>query len=214
METTNEKLKKLYNDIVDGTLSLEVIKEMFNGYQCYMSKNDFGALVSDLVGEVDFKIIKEIINSRKGKLYDDYKDEYGEPFLHIFILTVAFLKANFEEYKEGLFKFLEDEEVELKWGEVNNNIENGLHIVCFLSNVYDKNDLIRFINIFKKHNYNPLNRDDMHRNAIEVFKLRNTYSSEDEQEVINMLEEMTNDFVIEVNNYVDEEVEVTVNSEG
>jgi hypothetical protein len=214
MQTTNDKLKALYEDIVNGTLSLEVIKEMFNGYQCYMSKNEFGALVTDLIGEVDFTIIKEILKSRKGKLYDDYKDEYGEPIVNILILTVAFLKENFDKYKEGLFELLEDEEVELKWGQVNNNIESTLHIVCFLSNVFNKDDLIRFINILKKHNYNPLNRDDMHRNSIEVFKYRNTYSSEDEKEVVDILEEMANNFVIEVNNYVDEEVEVTVNSEG
>ena len=205
--TSNEKYQKLYDDIVENKMTIDEVKELFNSYQFYIPKDDFGTLISDLIGEVDFSIIREILMSRKGKLYDDYKDGYGEPIVHILILQTT-LHKKFEEMKEGLFNLLEDDEVPLKWGTVNNNLENTLHIICFLSNYYTKDDFIRLLNILKKHNFNPLNRDDLHRNAIEVFKLRNPFSKSDVAEIVNMLEEMTEQFTIEVNNYVEEETEV------
>ena len=212
---SNEKYQKLYDDIVEKKLTIDEIKELFNGYQFYMPKDDFGTLISDLIGEVDFSIIKEILISRKGKLYDDYKDAYGEPIVNIIILQTT-LHKKFEEMKEGLFSLLEDDEVPFKWGSVNNNLENTMHVICFLSNYYTYDDFIRLLNVLKKHNFNRLNRDELHRNAIEVFKLRSPFTKSEATEIVNFLEEMTEKFTIEVDNYIEEEseLEVTVTTEG
>lgn len=213
MSVVNEKIKKLYDDIVGGNITIDEIKELFNSYQCYMPKDDYGKLLSELIGKVDFKIIKEILKSRKGKLFNDFKDEYGEPIVNMLILQTIF-DEKYETIKEGLFDILTDEEDDyLKWDLVNNNFENALHVVCFLSNCLSKEDFLKFLNILKKHNFNPLNRDELGRNAIDNFNLRNKFSKKDKTEIINILEEMSNNFTFEVDNYVEEEVEVTVNAE-
>lgn len=205
---TEDKYVELCNDIKNGKMTLEEIKDYFNGYQCYIPKKDYGQLIIDLIGEVDFEIISEIIKSRKGKYFDDYTDEYGEPMLHIIVLQTTFC-SNFETNKEGMFKLLEDKDSGIKWGVRNNNLEDILHIVCFLSNNYTKDDIIRFINIIKDHEkLFPLNRDDTNRNAIEVFKFRNKLPKKEQEEIVNILENFVNDSIIEVNNYYEEMVDL------
>lgn len=202
---TEDKYIELCNDIKSGKMTLEEIKDYFNGYQCYIPKDDYGKLIIDLIGEVDFEIISEIVKSRKGKFFNDYTDEYGEPILHIVVLQTTFC-SNFEAHKEGMFKLLEDKESGLKWDVRNNNMEDILHIVCFLSNNYTKDDIIRFINIIKEHNIYPLNRDDTNRNAIEIFKFRNKLSSKDQEEIVDILEKIVEESIIEVDNYYEETV--------
>lgn len=201
---TEDKYIELFNDIKDGKMTLEEIKEYFNSYQCYIPKADFGKLIIDLIGEVDFEIISEIVKSKKGKFFDDYVDEYGEPMLHIIVLQTTFCN-DFEANKEGMFKLLEDKDSGLKWGVRNKNLEDLLHIVCFLSNNYTKDDIIRFINVIKDNTkIFPLNRDDTNRNAIEVFKYRNKLSEEDKNEIIEILENIVEESIIEVDNYYEE----------
>ena len=201
---TEDKYIELFNDIKDGKMTLEEIKEYFNSYQCYIPKADFGKLIIDLIGEVDFEIISEIVKSKKGKFFDDYVDEYGEPMLHIIVLQTTFCN-DFEANKEGMFKLLEDKDSGLKWGVRNKNLEDLLHIVCFLSNNYSKDDIIRFINVIKDNTkIFPLNRDDTNRNAIEVFKYRNKLSEEDKNEIIEILENIVEESIIEVDNYYEE----------
>lgn len=202
---TEDKYVELCNDIKSGKMTLEDIKDYFNGYQCYIPKKDYGQLIIDLIGEVDFEIISEIIKSRKGKFFDDYTDEYGEPMLHIIVLQTTFCN-NFEANKEGMFKLLEDKDSGLKWNVRNSNLEDLLHIVCFLSNNYSKDDIIRFINIIKEHSIYPLNRDDTNRNAIEIFKYRNKLPKKDQKEIIDILEKIVEDSIIEVDNYYEETV--------
>ena len=201
---TEDKYIELFNDIKDGKMTLEEIKEYFNSYQCYIPTADFGKLIIDLIGEVDFEIISEIVKSKKGKFFDDYVDEYGEPMLHIIVLQTTFCN-DFEANKEGMFKLLEDKDSGLKWGVRNKNLEDLLHIVCFLSNNYSKDDIIRFINVIKDNTkIFPLNRDDTNRNAIEVFKYRNKLSEEDKNEIIEILENIVEESIIEVDNYYEE----------
>jgi hypothetical protein len=47
-EVKNEKLEKLIEDIKNDNISNEEIQKLFEGYQLYMSKDEFANLVIDL----------------------------------------------------------------------------------------------------------------------------------------------------------------------
>ena len=114
---------------------------------------------------------------------------------------------------ENAGTLIEDEELELKWDIINANYENALHVVCLIANFLTKDEILRFLNLFDKHDFNPFNKDDMNRNAISLFTLDNKHPEEESIEIVKKLEEMSKKFIIEVDNYVEDEVEVTVNAE-
>lgn len=210
---TEEKLKELFNDIITDKLSNEELKDLFEGYNCYMTKDEFGKLAEDLFLKTTNERMKIIINSRKGDLYKDYVDEYGDSLLNLFIIK-AVREEDKRKTMNTLFELLEDEELNLKWDAVNGNHENTLHIICLIANYLTKDEIMRFLNIFDKRGYNPFNKDDMNRNAFTLFKIDNKHSKEDSLEILNKMEEMSRKFIIEVDNYVEEETLVTVTSKG
>ena len=67
-EVKNEKLEKLIEDIKNDNISNEEIQKLFEGYQLYMSKDEFANLVIDLFLETTNENMKKILMSRKGKL--------------------------------------------------------------------------------------------------------------------------------------------------
>ena len=67
-EVKNEKLEKLIEDIKNDNISNEEIQKLFEGYQLYMSKDEFANLVIDLFLETTNENMKTILMSRKGKL--------------------------------------------------------------------------------------------------------------------------------------------------
>lgn len=209
----NEKIQKLIDDIIaDDKITNEELKDMFEGYQCYMSKDEFGILVDNLFLETTNDRMKIILNSRKGKMYSDYRDEYGDSILNLFIVK-AVRSQDKRNAISILFDLIEDEELELKWDIINANYENALHVVCLIANFLTKDEILRFLNLFDKHDFNPFNKDDMNRNAISLFTLDNKHPEEESIEIVKKLEEMSKKFIIEVDNYVEDEVEVTVNVE-
>ena len=208
-EIKNEKIEKFIEDVKDNKLTTEQITEIFNGYQFYTSKDEFAHIILELFLETSSENMKAMLNSRKGKLYNDFYDEYGDGFLNLFIIKAVRTTDKRESLKK-LFELIEDEEVELKWNLINGNHENTLHIVCLISNYLIKDEIMRFLKLFKKHNFNPLNIDDLHRNAITLFSMDNKHSEEDTKEIISFMEDMVNDFTIEVDNYIEEETEVEV----
>lgn len=211
--TENEKIQKLIDDIIaEDKITNEELKNMFEGYQCYMSKDEFGILVDNLFLETTNDRMKIILNSRKGKMYSDYRDEYGDSILNLFIVK-AVRSQDKRKAINMLFELIEDEELELKWDIINANYENALHIVCLIANFLTKDEILRFLNLFDKHDFNPFNKDDMNRNAISLFTLDNKHPEEESVEIVKKLEEMSKKFIIEVDNYVEDEVEVTVNAE-
>lgn len=108
--------------------------------------------------------------------------------------------------KKELFTLLDDDDSGIKWKVKNTNFEDFLHIICYLSNIFSKDDIIRLIEIIKKHGLlNPLNRDDVDKTAIDVFKLKNQMPKEDENEILNLLNEIVKETTIEVNNYIESE---------
>lgn len=209
----NEKIQKLIDDIIaEDKITNEELKNMFEGYQCYMSKDEFGILVDNLFLETTNDRMKIILNSRKGKMYSDYRDEYGDSILNLFIVK-AVRSQDKRNAISILFDLIEDEELELKWDIINANYENALHVVCLIANFLTKDEILRFLNLFDKHDFNPFNKDDMNRNAISLFTLDNKHPKEESIEIVKKLEEMSKKFIIEVDNYVEDEVEVTVNVE-
>ena len=209
----NEKIQKLIDDIIaKDKITNEELKDMFEGYQCYMSKDEFGILVDNLFLETTNDRMKIILNSRKGKMYSDYRDEYGDSILNLFIVK-AVRSQDKRKAINILFELIEDEELELKWDIINANYENALHVVCLIANFLTKDEILRFLNLFDKHDFNPFNKDDMNRNAISLFTLDNKHPKEESIEIVKKLEEMSKKFIIEVDNYVEDEVEVTVNAE-
>ena len=209
----NEKIQKLIDDIIaEDKITNEELKNMFEGYQCYMSKDEFGILVDNLFLETTNDRMKIILNSRKGKMYSDYRDEYGDSILNLFIVK-AVRSQDKRNAINILFDLIEDEELELKWDIINANYENALHVVCLIANFLTKDEILRFLNLFDKHDFNPFNKDDMNRNAISLFTLDNKHPKEESIEIVKKLEEMSKKFIIEVDNYVEDEVEVTVNAE-
>lgn len=209
----NEKIQKLIDDIIaEDKITNEELKDMFEGYQCYMSKDEFGILVDNLFLETTNDRMKIILNSRKGKMYSDYRDEYGDSILNLFIVK-AVRSQDKRNAISVLFDLIEDEELELKWDIINANYENALHVVCLIANFLTKDEILRFLNLFDKHDFNPFNKDDMNRNAISLFTLDNKHPKEESIEIVKKLEEMSKKFIIEVDNYVEDEVEVTVNAE-
>ena len=209
----NEKIQKLIDDIIaEDKITNEELKDMFEGYQCYMSKDEFGILVDNLFLETTNDRMKIILNSRKGKMYSDYRDEYGDSILNLFIVK-AVRSQDKRNAINILFDLIEDEELELKWDIINANYENALHVVCLIANFLTKDEILRFLNLFDKHDFNPFNKDDMNRNAISLFTLDNKHPKEESIEIVKKLEEMSKKFIIEVDNYVEDEVEVTVNAE-
>lgn len=209
----NEKIQKLIDDIIaEDKITNGELKDMFEGYQCYMSKDEFGILVDNLFLETTNDRMKIILNSRKGKMYSDYRDEYGDSILNLFIVK-AVRSQDKRNAISILFDLIEDEELELKWDIINANYENALHVVCLIANFLTKDEILRFLNLFDKHDFNPFNKDDMNRNAISLFTLDNKHQEEESIEIIKKLEEMSKKFIIEVDNYVEDEVEVTVNAE-
>lgn len=209
----NEKIQKLIDDIIaEDKITNEELKDMFEGYQCYMSKDEFGILVDNLFLETTNDRMKIILNSRKGKMYSDYRDEYGDSILNLFIVK-AVRSQDKRNAISVLFDLIEDEELELKWDIINANYENALHVVCLIANFLTKDEILRFLNLFDKHDFNPFNKDDMNRNAISLFTLDNKHLEEESIEIVKKLEEMSKKFIIEVDNYVEDEVEVTVNAE-
>lgn len=209
----NEKIQKLIDDIIaEDKITNEELKNMFEGYQCYMSKDEFGILVDNLFLETTNDRMKIILNSRKGKMYSDYRDEYGDSILNLFIVK-AVRSQDKRNAINILFDLIEDEELELKWDIINANYENALHVVCLIANFLTKDEILRFLNLFDKHDFNPFNKDDMNRNAISLFTLDNKHPEEESIEIVKKLEEMSKKFIIEVDNYVEDEVEVTVNAE-
>ena len=209
----NEKIQKLIDDIIaEDKITNEELKNMFEGYQCYMSKDEFGNLVDNLFLETTNDRMKIILNSRKGKMYSDYRDEYGDSILNLFIVK-AVRSQDKRKAINILFELIEDEELELKWDIINANYENALHVVCLIANFLTKDEILRFLNLFDKHDFNPFNKDDMNRNAISLFTLDNKHPKEESIEIVKKLEEMSKKFIIEVDNYVEDEVEVTVNVE-
>ena len=209
----NEKIQKLIDDIIaEDKITNEELKDMFEGYQCYMSKDEFGILVDNLFLETTNDRMKIILNSRKGKMYSDYRDEYGDSILNLFIVK-AVRSQDKRNAISVLFDLIEDEELELKWDIINANYENALHVVCLIANFLTKDEILRFLNLFDKHDFNPFNKDDMNRNAISLFTLYNKHLEEESIEIVKKLEEMSKKFIIEVDNYVEDEVEVTVNAE-
>lgn len=209
----NEKIQKLIDDIIaEDKITNEELKNMFEGYQCYMSKDEFGILVDNLFLETTNDRMKIILNSRKGKMYSDYRDEYGDSILNLFIVK-AVRSQDKRKAINILFELIEDEELELKWDIINANYENALHVVCLIANFLTKDEILRFLNLFDKHDFNPFNKDDMNRNAISLFTLDNKHPKEESIEIVKKLEEMSKKFIIEVDNYVEDEVEVTVNAE-
>lgn len=209
----NEKIQKLIDDIIaEDKITNEELKNMFEGYQCYMSKDEFGILVDNLFLETTNDRMKIILNSRKGKMYSDYRDEYGDSILNLFIVK-AVRSQDKRNAISILFDLIEDEELELKWDIINTNYENALHVVCLIANFLTKDEILRFLNLFDKHDFNPFNKDDMNRNAISLFTLDNKHPKEESIEIVKKLEEMSKKFIIEVDNYVEDEVEVTVNVE-
>lgn len=202
-----EKYILLSNDIKNGKFTLEELKEYFNDTRNYIPKADFTKLLIELIGSVDFKFIAEIIKSNKGRLYNNLIDDCGEPLLNVIILQTT-LSIDFDKYKNDLFDFLEEENNNIIWDMHNNFYENAFHIICYLSNYYEKSDIIRFINILKKHNLNPLMLNSDNHNSIDVFKRRCLLPKKDKLEIISLLESIVNDSIIEVNNYVEEVEEV------
>lgn len=216
-EIKNEKVEKFIEDVKENKLTTEQITEIFNGYQFYTSKDEFAHIILELFLETSTENMKAMLNSRKGKLYNDFYDEYGDGFINLFIIKAARETEKRESFKK-LFELIEDEEIELKWHLINGNHENTMHIVCLIANYLIKDEIMRFLKLFKKHNFNPLNIDDLHRNAITLFTMDNKHSEEDTKEIVNFMENMVNDFTIEVDNIVveeeTEEVEVTVTTEN
>lgn len=196
------KLAELYDDIVSGKMTCDDVKEYFNSYQCFMPKADFGKLIICLIGETDFDIVSEIIKSKKGKQYNDFVDDYGEPMIHVLILQSIF-STKFRFFKDKLFDLIDDEENGVVWNVVNNNFENILHVVCFLCNSFEKDDLIKFINMAKKHNISPLNRDGLNRNAIDVFKLKSNLGDIDKKEIIDLMESIGDESIIDMDSYLE-----------
>lgn len=214
-EVKNEKLEKLIEDIKNSNISNEEIQKLFEGYQLYMSKDEFANLVIDLFLETTNENMKTILMSRKGKLYNDYQDEYGDGFINLMIVK-AVRETDKRNAMKKLFELLSDDEIEFCWHKINGNHENSLHVVCLISNYLTKDEIITFLEIFKKHNFNPLNIDDMHRNAFNLFLMDNKHPKKHIDEIVKIMEEMVTEFTIEVDNYIEEEneVEVTVTTEG
>lgn len=206
----NEKLKELYNDIKSGKLSNDEIKDLFDGHQCYIPKEDFGELMTSLFGEVSVETMKIMLKSRKGKLYSDYYDKYGDSYINLFMVKcVSAMKSNekFIDKINDLIELMNDNEIEFKWDLINGNHENNLHVMCLLANYFKKETIIQLLTIFKNKGFNPLNVDDMHRNAFDLILLNNKHNDKDTAEIIKFMEEMSEPFTIEVDNYIEEETE-------
>lgn len=213
-EIKNEKIEKFIEDVKENKLSITEIKELFEGYQFYMSKDEFGYIVVELFLNTTNDVIKTILTSRKGKLYIDFHDEYGDGFINLFIIK-AIRDTEKRKCIKQLIELLEDKEIEFKWDMINGNHENTMHLVCLVANYLTKSEIMHFMKIFKEHNFNPLNIDDMHRNAFNLLLMDNNHTKKDTDEIVSFMEEMVTEFTIEVDNYIEEEskVEVTVETE-
>lgn len=183
-------------------MSLEEVKEYFND-KCVFSTKEFGEVVNEFIIQPNHDILRVILSSKKFKEHNACVNEYGEPIVQAILYAIQAVcesddipeirKLNF---KESLYNIL-IEENNLNWNLTDINIDNPLHIILSLINCFSYEELLTLIDIALKNDINPLNKNCLNQNAIDVV-MEFGYDEKQKQTIIAKLATASDKFIIEV----------------
>lgn len=208
----DERLINIYTDIMNDD-NVEQIKEYFEK-RCYLTTPDFGKLVAYFVENITddkIHILDIIFHSAKFKEKNTCCDRFGEPILHCILYAIA-AKKNKDYYIGLLF----DKTIPWNWMMYSGSIENSLHIIASLCDTYGMELTKALVELALENEVCPLDRNDANINPMEIFRYDHVEDglTEDERlEIVNILEDSLDYFLIELQSDIYDEVETEVEVE-
>lgn len=194
-----ERLLTIYNDIINDD-DINQVTDYFNN-KCYLLKSDFGKLVGYFIQQatVNHTYILDIIFSSK-KFADNANcvDKYGEPIVNCLLYALG-AKQN----KDYYFNLLSNPNIPLRWDMISGSLDSPLHVMASLCDNYGKELTLQLFELAKKHNVNPLSRNDADINAMQLIRYDNVgdnLTDEDRNDLIAVLDKMSQNFVINIEN--------------
>lgn len=183
-------------------MSLEEVKEYFND-KCFFSTKEFGEIVNEFIIQPNHDILRVILSSKKFKEHNNCINEYGEPIVQAILYAIQAVCESEEiseirklNFKESLYNIL-IEEKNLNWTLTDINIDNPLHVILSLVNVFNNDELLELIDISLKNGINPLNKNCLNQNAIDVI-MEFGFNENQKQSIITKLATASDKFIIEV----------------
>lgn len=183
-------------------MSLEEVKEYFND-KCFFSTKEFGEVVNEFIIQPNHDILRVILSSKKFKEHNNCINEYGEPIVQAILYAIQAVCESDEipeirklNFKESLYNIL-IEENNLNWNLTDINIDNPLHVILSLVNVFNNDELLELIDISLKNGINPLNKNCLNQNAIDVI-MEFGFNENQKQSIITKLATASDKFIIEV----------------
>ena len=183
-------------------MSLEEVKEFFNN-KCIFSAKEFGEVVNEFIIQPNHDILRVILSSKKFKEHNTCVNEYGEPIVQAILYAIQAVCESDEipeirklNFKESLYNIL-IEENNLNWNLTDINIDNPLHIILSLIKCFSYEELLTLIDIALKNDINPLNKNCLNQNAIDVV-MEFGYDEKQKQTIIAKLATASDKFIIEV----------------
>lgn len=183
-------------------MSLEEVKEFFNN-KCIFSAKEFGEVVNEFIIQPNHDILRVILSSKKFKEHNTCVNEYGEPIVQAILYAIQAVCESDEipeirklNFKESLYNIL-IEENNLNWNLTDINIDNPLHIILSLIKCFSYEELLTLIDIALKNDINPLNKNCLNQNAIDVV-MEFGYDEKQKQTIVAKLATASDKFIIEV----------------
>lgn len=183
-------------------MTLEAVKEYFNE-KCYLTNKEFGEVINEFIIQPNHDILKIIVSSKKFKEHNDCLNEYDEPVIHAIIYAIQAVYESDEisddikmRFKTSLLNILNGEN-HLNWNLTDCNVDNPLHVILSISNYFTNDELLKLIDTSLAHGINPLNKNCLNQNAIDVV-LETCNNNTQKELIVTKLAMASDKFLIEV----------------
>lgn len=197
----NQWAKRTYDEVNIAT-SLEEVEKIFNGNK-YLTKNEFGAIIGEMIGNFSDDMYNKLLIAFKSKKYNEHIDaltELEEPFI------VCLFKAFFNNVKNGntrnknnLKNLIFDKSIKYNWFEKDKDNNTILHILMENCNLLNDKEFDEVFSLIPLDGFNILNKNDNNETIIQLFKTNNRLKTANKKKkIIEILNESTDSQAISI----------------
>lgn len=193
------------------------VEEYFNE-KCYLSKSDFGLLLSEFIYYTNHDILKIILSSKKFKDNKDCVCEFGSPVVQamIYAVTAVYAVDTLSDerklsFKRSIISILSDSAFDLNWNLLDDESNNTLHSALAFTEVFTFDEIETMAKIALSKGIRPINKNGNGDSSFD-FAVYGNFSEEDKKRLMNMLTEQNIDDVMEISSLAYEEAVETISA--
>jgi hypothetical protein len=177
------------------------------GEKCYMAKTTFSEIVEYFIESTNFEVLYAIFKSEHFKKNNMILDSYNEPIVHSIMYAIYAVATVHDEtltepqkleIKDGFIKLLTDESLPFVWNMTDLNIDNPIHLALTHWECYQRDEILKIMELSCANGVSPLNRNDMDCNAFDTLFSCDEFPDDLKNDIMDILVPMCDDSVIEI----------------